>query len=225
MSYWTIPRIWEGKTCVILGGGPSLDEVDFSLLEGLKVIAVNDVYKDEETREIRKGIDCVYWKDKCWYDQLAFKDYPELGPNRFILTMFKGLKVTSCENYLEDLDVLVLRRGRRQRLERDPEFITHSNNAGAEALALSTMLGCKMVLLLGFDMKTVNGRHNYHENHVREIPENIYDDYFIGAFEVLSRDLEEIGVRVINCTPNSALKVFPIVPLEEVINAERGVCP
>ena len=210
MGYWKIPRIWEGVTCCILGGGPSLTQVNFNLVLQCRVIAVNDAYKLAQ-------FDCCYFKDKNWYDQAAFKDYPEAGPNSQYLRRFGGLKVTSCEGLLEEPDIKTLRRGRRNYLERDPSFITHGSNAGAEALALAIMLGCNMILLVGFDMKAPNGKHNWHDNHVRQMPESVYKDQYTQPFETLAKDASKLGVTIINCTIGSALCTFPIVPMEEVL--------
>lgn len=225
MPRWTIPRIWEGETSVIIGGGPSAATVNFDLIKHLKVISINDAYKDQDTYEPRTWIDCAYWKDCGWYDkQYAFAEQEDLGTNRMFLTRFKGLKVTSCEDYMGDPDVKVLRKGRRNRLERDPNFITHCNNGGAEALALDIMFGSKTILLIGFDMRAVDGKHNYHSNHIRAVPDTHYEEYYRLPFEALVRDARDLGVNIFNCTLGSALDTFPIVPLEEVLNAEGRVC-
>ncbi len=74
MGYWTIPRIWEGEPCVILGGGRSLSQVNLKLLTKSRVIAVNDAYKLGQW-------DLCYFKDGNWYYQAAFKNRPEAGTN------------------------------------------------------------------------------------------------------------------------------------------------
>lgn len=216
MDYWTIPRIWEGETCVILGGGRSLSQVNLKLLSKSRVIAINDAYKLGQW-------DCCYFKDDNWYYQDAFKDHPETGTNEDHLKRFKGLKITSCSVDLEDKDIKYMQRGRRDHLERDPNFITYACNAGAEATGLAIMMGCDPIVLVGFDMKTENGKHNWHDNHVREIPASIYEDYFMTPFRALAKDAKELGVSIINCTIGSALDTFLIVALEEVFNADGSL--
>ncbi len=214
MSYWTIPEIWKGETCIILGGGPSLAQVDLELVKQHKVIAVNDAYKLGQW-------DCCYFKDDNWYYQDAFKDHPEAGHNGEHLERFNGLKITSCEGLIDEPDIKVLKRGRRNHLELDREFITHCSNAGAEALALAIMLGSSMILLAGFDMKPLNGKHNWHDNHIRQMNEEIYKFQFMDPFKTLAIGAKARGVEIINCTIGSALGIFPIVPIEEVLNADR----
>jgi len=214
VSYWTIPEIWKGETCIILGGGLSLSQVDLSLITQYRVIATNDAYKLAQW-------DCCYFKDDNWYYQDAFRDHPEMGHNGEHLKRFKGLKVTSAEGLVDEPDIKVLKRGRRNHLELDREFITHCSNAGAEALALAIMLGSSMIVLVGFDMKKINGKHNWHDNHERKMPESIYEDQFMHPFKTLAIGAKERGVEIINCTIGSALGIFPIVPMKEVLNADR----
>jgi len=216
MDYWTIPRIWEGETCVILGGGLSLSQVNLKLLSKCRVIAVNDAYKLGQW-------DLCYFKDGNWLDQDAFKDHPEAGSNRDHLANFKGLKVTSSNESLNEPDIQVLQRGRRERLELDPNFITYCCNAGAEAMALAIMMGCNLIVLTAFDMRVVDGKHNWHDNHTREMPDDIYKEYYMRPFHPLSKDAKKLGVSIINCTIGSALGTFPIVALEEVFNADGSL--
>ncbi len=201
---------------MILGGGRSLSQANLKLLSQSRVIAINDAYKLAQW-------DMCYFKDGNWYYQNAFKDRPEAGSNADNLKNFKGLKVTSCSDDIEEEDILRLQRGRRDHLERDPRFITHCNNAGAEAVALAIMLGCNLLVLVGFDMRQVDGRHNYHENHEREMPDSIYSEYYMKPFSSLSQAAKELGVDIINCTIGSALDTFPIVALEEVFNADGSL--
>ncbi len=42
---WPIPKIWNKSTVFIIGGGPSLLDIDLSLLHDKRVIGVNQAYK------------------------------------------------------------------------------------------------------------------------------------------------------------------------------------
>ena len=85
------------------------------------------------------------------------------------------------------------------------------------------MLGCNPIVLVGFDMKTEKGKHNWHDNHTREMPDDIYENYYMRPFYPLAKDAKELGVSIINCTIGSALDTFPIVALEEVLNADGSL--
>ena len=44
--YEVLPdRSWKGKPCIVVGGGPSLQDFDWELLCGWRVIGVNRVYE------------------------------------------------------------------------------------------------------------------------------------------------------------------------------------
>ena len=214
MQHWSIPEIWIGETCVILGGGPSLSQLDLSLLSGYKVIGVNDTYKLGQW-------DICYFKDANWYFQEAFKGHPP--HNGELLLDFHGWKITSCntQSVMHEPGIKTIHRGRRDHLDLDRNFLTHCNNAGAEALALAIMLGSKTIALVGFDMKPLKGKHNWHLNHVKKMPESIYADYYMRPFKMLAKGAEKKGVSIYNCTLGSALTIFPIVPVERILNADR----
>ncbi len=214
MQHWSIPEIWIGETCVILGGGPSLSQLDLSLLSGYKVIGVNDTYKLGQW-------DICYFKDANWYFQEAFKGHPP--HNGELLLDFHGWKITSCntQSVMHEPGIKTIHRGRRDHLDLDRNFLTHCNNAGAEALALAIMLGAQTIALVGFDMKPLKGKHNWHLNHVKEMPESIYKDYYMHPFKVLKKGADKKGVNIYNCTLGSALTIFSIVPVERILNADR----
>jgi len=57
---WRVPRLWPGGECFILGGGPSLKDVDMSRLKGHRVIAVNNAFK------LADWIDVMFFGDPRW---------------------------------------------------------------------------------------------------------------------------------------------------------------
>lgn len=196
---WEAPELWPGRTVYILGGGPSLQDVDVERLREQRVIAVNNAYK------IAPWADVVYFQDCSWYSW----HYKSLDD-------FPGLKVTTCIKTKDDPRVLTLRRGHRSRLDDRPGFLFRGNNSGFGAITLAIKFGAKKIILFGYDMKMVNGNHNWHTEHIRKVPNKVYQDQFLRFYELLSMQLPETDVEVINATPGSALGYFPIVTPEEV---------
>ena len=93
------------------------------------------------------------------------------------------------------------------------------NNGGFQAMNLAVHLGAKRILLLAFDMRRVGNRAQWHDKHKRPTPPDVYANNMIPQFEAAVKDLDMLGVKVINCTPGSALKCFPIMPVEEACRA------
>jgi len=90
-------------------------------------------------------------------------------------------------------------------------------NSGYQAVALAIHFGATRVVLLGYDMRNDGKRTHWHGNHVRlgnPIPSRFGD--WLGHFELLNRQLPA-GVSVINATPNSAIRCFPMMNLRDAL--------
>ena len=92
--------------------------------------------------------------------------------------------------------------------------IHFGNNSGYQAINLAYLLGAKSIILLGFDMKRQAGKthffgdHPYHKNH--QGPNDEVMQRWCRNFVQLAADLEQEGVKVYNCSRETALKAFEI---------------
>ncbi len=196
-SLWSVPYLWEGQTAAIFGGGPSLNALDVAevIRRGWRRIACNDAFRLDPRADI------LCWGDAGWYDD-----------NSHEIRRHRGLKVTWATRAVyvsyraHRLEVTNANRG----LSKDPSRVV-ATNTGQGAINLAFLLGVSRIVLFGFDMRTVNGRHNWHGIE-RTAEERLYEDVFIPALDATAKVLQKSGVEVINCTPNSALKAFPIIP-------------
>jgi len=55
VEMWKPPKIWQGSPAFIIGGGPSVNDVDFSLIKHHRIIGVNNSYQLGD------------WVDVCWF--------------------------------------------------------------------------------------------------------------------------------------------------------------
>jgi hypothetical protein len=170
-KYWDVPEIWPGETVVIVGGGPSLRNYDWEALHELKnnkkfrVIGVNDAFRLGSIIDI-----CFFGDDKWWLNR------------RTLLTSFRGLCVSliPCNKDANARPswVKMLRRdasrpfGITDAKRQGRDTIAFNTNSGTAAVGLAVLLGCKKIILLGFDMdteKSSNGidTHNWHNYHER----------------------------------------------------------
>jgi hypothetical protein len=162
------------------------------------VIAVNNCFR------IAPWADLLYACDGAWWRQYVdAKD-------------FAGLKVTqdpSVEGILrvpsEDGEGLSL----------DPLRIHQGGNSGYQAINLAVLLGVREIILLGFDLHAPGRRRHWHPDHPIGMnnPDTSNFEGWLKRFDELPPDLERAGVRVINCSPGSALKVFPSSALEDAL--------
>jgi len=203
--WWAVPELWSGRTIYILGGGPSLADFNWERLRGERVIAVNNSYMPGRAP---------------WAPVLYFMDWGWYNIHKEALGRWSGLKITACDKCKDEPGVRVLKWRHRLGLDDDPRFMTRGTCAGFGATSVGAKLGGKgsRLILLGFDMQMVDGRHNYHSGeHKMTVDKAIYVNNFIAPFRSLVAPAKERGIEIINATPGSALPFFPIVHPDEVI--------
>lgn len=206
-GYWRAMPMWQDGECFILGGGPSLKAVDVSRLEGRHVIVVNNAY------QLAPWADVLFFGDCRWY--LWHKD----GINGF-----QGLKVTCCEEHVDKPGVKVLkRRNAPFGISSNPYELFWNLSSGATAVNLAAHFGVRRIVLLGFDMRLVDDRHNWHKDH--QITRAGHDPYkrFLIPWPTIAKHALERKIEIVNATPGSGLTLFPILDPETVLPVKAPV--
>ena len=169
------------------------------------IIGTNAAYKT--------GIcNCLIFGDKKFYDW----NKKEIGS---LL-----ISVIAVNDTLDDPMIhTVRRRNIGWETDREKRQLVWNSNSGAAAVNLAYFLGAKEILLLGFDMRLVDGENNYHDWHKRPkfVPKFAK---FISRFTYVAKGCEEAGIKVVNATPGSKLPYFPIMCIEEALKNEYLVC-
>lgn len=203
--YWTVSPEWYGSTCFILGCGPSLNRADVNCLRGRRVIAINDAYILAPFAEI------LYWCDEKWW----------LQHQERIAETFRGRVIATLENQIDG--VRALRNAGQLGLETDPGAIRNGSNSGYQAINLAVHLGVKRIVLLGYDMQVNGDRLHWQPRTDMQTAQGFQrtlQTTILPKFEYLREPLRKAGVEVINCTVNSALKVWPYQFLGQVLQEE-----
>lgn len=211
MEYWNIQREWEGETCAVLASGPSMS---YELSEkirrlGVRTIAVNNQGIDVGNKPaMAPWADILYAADQLWWHN-----------NRDAALSFKGIKVTimpsTCVARRESEEVRLVGNGGQTGFDSRTTHLRSGGNSGYQAIHLAAHLGVKRILLFGFDMHSKNGEH-WFGYHAWRLGHKGNYSLFLGRFDSLAPELRGRGIEVLNCTPGSALKCFPMMPLEEV---------
>ena len=200
---WSVPRLWDGERVFILGGGPSLKGFGAECLRGKgRVLVVNTSYK------LVPFADALYFADKRWFD------WEEPGVRRWT-----ALKVTiNADAWRRDDALKLIRSGKMGGLSEDPTTVNLGNNSGFQAINLAFHLGAGRIVLLGFDMRWHGSGPSivthWHGGHPRSQVATVFTR-MIPAFDTIRKPLERHGVEVVNATPDSALKTWPMVQLAD----------
>ena len=204
----SIPEIWRGEECFILGGGPSLGNVNLSRLRGKCVIAVNNAYELGPWPVLLYG-DCNWWR--------SMTNSAGVG-HCVALRAWGGLKIHPCQHSCQHRgSVVVQRRDRGYGVSRRADALQWNLSSGGCAIDLAVKFGVRRVVLLGFDMSSVQGKHNWHAAHgPRSAKFNPYPRHLL-PFASIARDLDALGIECVNATPGSAIINFPMIDPEAVL--------
>lgn len=191
------------KTAIILASGPSLttEQIDAARRSGHHTIVINSTYRSMLDANTLYAGDFMFFKvhiaeiratfkGKIWtQDNSAFARWP--GINRMKGSTRDGLGLK----------------------------IIHTNgNSGMQALNLAFLWGFERIVLLGFDMKNgPNGEKHHHPDHPAPMVQGqCFDEWLLKAGRVAA-DIAKTNCEVINCTPGSAMKCFPMKDWREVL--------
>lgn len=222
-TLWRVEREWQGETCAVLGGGPSMSAEVAALIRGrCRAIAVNNAgvpfvnAKGRSMPALAPWADVLYAADRMWWHN-----------NRAAAEGFAGIKATVMPSGYHDFSVLVagthiLGNGGPLGFDDRPDHVMTGFNSGYQAMHLAAHLGAKRVLLCGFDMHSKRGEHWFGDHRWRAGYASRHS-LFVDAFTRGAPEFVRRGVEVINCTPGSALTCFPFVDLKEALNGMQDV--
>lgn len=198
---WTVPLEWKGERCLIIAGGESVKEQE-SLIKAFRgrVVAI------KQAVAIRPDADVMF---------IAGKDDGKVCAPFFPL--FKGKYLIARGPYKDvPKRTKVLRRTvDATRLSTDPTEVA-GLDAGTSAINLAALFGASEILLTGYDMtggRWLNGRYKHH----LPFPPQRHFELHMAALPPFADDLKAAGIRVVNCSPISAVDVFEKRPLEEFL--------
>lgn len=96
-------------------------------------------------------------------------------------------------------------------------------STGHSAISLAIAMGAACVALVAYDMRLVEGREHFHMDYVgcgdgqRGRDLTIYEQAFVPGFRGWNEAALASGVKIVNCTPGSAVTEFPFAELDEVL--------
>jgi hypothetical protein len=226
--YSEVRPFWSGDTVAILAGGPSLTEGQVAKvrlahsLRRLRAIAVNDAYLLAPWADVHYAADSSWHK---WHTEGIEKPALKLAAADVAMRWksFAGEKCSiqgSGDNII-DRAVHLLRNktfpDHGTGLSRDPRALMTGRHSGFQALNLAVLAAATQVLLLGFDGRVgTDGRSHWFGEHPRPTDPAVFE-HMRRAFSAAERDLKEAGVRVVNCSPASAIDSFEKRALDEAL--------
>ncbi len=188
-----VPCVGADKLSVVcIASGPSLTVEDAQLVKEWrdKNTATRKVVVVNTTYQMCPWADVLYAMDRAWWNTYI-DDVRSVFAGK-LLTMAKkchGVEVAGIEVF---------------------------QNSGAGALAVAAKMGADNIIMLGYDAKYSNGKRHWHGDHPKGLKNAGVVKRWPAQFDYLARRLAR--KRVLNCTRSTAIKCFPVVPLEHALN-------
>lgn len=197
---WTPRQFWAGLDVVLIGGGESLREFDWSRLKPWPTLGCNDAY--------------TLGPDIC--KVCVFGDHKWFNHHRRSLSNWPNPIFTNQPSlYAGSPDWVLAMRRAANGLHKDR--LGWNGSTGAVAVNLALVLGAKRVLLLGYDMKLRNPHQpNWHNNNIGH-PNKLSYQRFQEGFRVVAESLPKSfpDREILNLGPDSDLDLFPKVELDQ----------
>jgi hypothetical protein len=198
--YWQIQPEWPGATVFIVGGGPSLCNVDLSILKNQRVIAINSSYQAVP-----------------FADFLLFSDFNWWDHHQTRVNSFHGRLVCASRSP-SDPRLLMVRRKVPPGLDQPNDCLPIQFTTATGAMGLAIKLGARKLILLGIDGKPdVNGKMYHHKPHPWAIPPQ-WQERHRADLQKMVRPLEERGIGVALATPSAYEDLWPLVELKAILN-------
>jgi hypothetical protein len=203
-----VPRRWfaDDHICIVAAPGPSLTPEVAECCAGFDVIAVQDAYRLMPWAPILYGCDVKWWKWHRGAWDFAGEKWSTDGPgyhnDKWPLVDLYGLRLATGKT--------------GNAFSTDPEYVVNGTNSGFQAIGLAILFGARRVVLVGFDMRERDGKTHFFGDHPAPLKGRRGYDAFISNFNAAAKKLPP-GVSIVNATPGSALKCFPMVDLQEAL--------
>jgi hypothetical protein len=202
---WAPEPLLDGMTVFCLGGGPSLAGFNAECLRGRRVIAIN------QSLYLAPWADLLFFMDTHWFEQ-----------NHEAVLGFKGVIVTGSRQIKGRYPDRVRRvtfRGKTEFEFNTPE-LKFSRSSGHAAIAVAIAMGAVRIVLLGYDMRRVDGRSHYHNAYGSE-DDKLFSHDFLLQFAGWNEAARRCGVSIVNATPGSALSEFARGDLAAILRETR----
>ncbi len=194
------PR-WE--RCIVAAPGPSLPYLEHCgpVVDGkIPVIVVQDAWRRIPWADVLYGCDARWWN--------YHKGAPEFRGERYSTT---DRGTNRKENEAEAYGIQLLWGVHGTGFSRKPDTLHYGSNSGFQAINLAILFGCTDIALVGFDWHRPGGKTHFFGEHPPGFG-NANFSTWTREMQIAADRLE--GVNIVNCTPDSALRVFPMGTLD-----------
>jgi hypothetical protein len=207
------PR-WQGMTAIVAATGPSLTEAVAERCrlaharDGVAVLAVNDAWRLMPWADALYACDAAWWRHHKGTDFTGDKwsSHHPNGNDKIELAKLYGLQLVAGKT--------------EKGFSAHPNCIHYGGNSGFQAINLAMLFGARRIVLVGFNLQPLGGQVHFFGNHPAGLRQTARYERFVPNFAEAAKRLPA-GVEIVNATPDSALKCFPAMALDDALTLER----
>lgn len=210
----SVPAGWAGETAVLIACGPSVKKTQIQTVKNAfyagecKVMVVNRAYEAAPFADAMYAADAQFWNA-----------HIEAVRDTHIPLLFCAER-RPCEQWglwwTPGPDGDAAAGHSAHGLSDDPSYIHFGCHSGFQALNVAVHLGAKRILLIGYDCHHNGGRH-FHEDHPTGWMNAESPNMWLPPYRQAASQLKAWGVEVLNCSPGSAIDVFPQATVGSVL--------
>lgn len=194
-------------TIAVVAGGPSLLGFEWGRLRlpGVDVVAVNLAFR------VLPFARLLWWSDQRFFRW--HEDGIRAHAAEYKATAYLAGDKAPYPDY-----VTTLKFSGERGYDPTPGHLRHGNTSTYAALHVGVSAGARRVAVFGLDMRRFEGLPaHWHEDHPIQGDAGSYAKMIIN-FGHLARDLSNMGIEVVNASPDSALEAFQKVTHEEALS-------
>lgn len=231
---WDFHGIHSGHRCFIIGNGPSLNEIDMSLLRNEITFGSNRIYLGFP----KWGFTCTYWgiQDETQVLQAANKYLVDLPQE---ITKFIPLQFIEHLDHHRLQNVVpfnfIAEPSPYPQFSTSPSAIFNGWTVTFSLLQMAVLMGCNPIYLIGIDHRyqigatEIKGTNRWTDPMSKS---HFHPDYcdtkncrlwnlpdiprMEAAYGMAKNKASQIGISIFNATPNSALTCFPHINYCEI---------
>lgn len=226
--------MWEDGECWVIGGGPSMprqfgvpEDMIADIFDCKRPLSEYSSYLSPIHKKHVIGVNAAFLIGT-WMDVAFFGDGKFFFSNRRELISYPKLRISCNPNIQNRKEAVfikhVLRDGsKRYGLTKRRGRVSWNHNSGGAAINLATQFGAKRIILLGFDMNLdKNNRQHWHSKYKSSNRKNINEKALpfqrhLKCFPMIAADAKRQGVEILNVSPDSAIKEFRKVRLNDLL--------
>lgn len=220
-----------------MGNGPSLKDLDFTLLEGQFCIGMNRIHRHQAYKDgWRPDVYVVadwYYNPRVRNDTLFHVEqgYPVWTRETILLGVCEVAKIPSWVGWT-NINILPdcrhdLVRQRPASSWHDPYICSYGGSMNASIQIATQRLGFKEVVLLGCDQGYIPSPpgtpdpNHFDPQYMDGMPLNVAEETNMvqdHVWHIVQNEAASRGFRVVNATPGGGLDLFVRVSLQEMTN-------